>query len=731
MWYDRFRDLLMNRHPYWEYLLDAVEKQGKTKIHDHKEFMANMDVGDEEARQSITRQEAQYCQQLKSYIRTYSTGELYARTTQTKSTEVLELMREIVHKGRNRNPNRLIDLKAKALSPQRATKAADLDRILTEWRHVRQQIVEEEQSYKMSDDTKQTILLRIMPQEYVKDMRELLTSGKYNDDYYGFEQALYDEINTRKMDEESRKGGGRIGVITEKEGGEEHREHHQRHDEYEQVEVWNEDWQCYICGLMPKGGKRERSRSRGKEEGEERVSKEARTEEHESPGKGSKGKGKGKGAKGKGRPGGPCWTCGGPHFQRECPHGAQSGPSYPITTAWSSWRPGPFPGPTASQWKSWLPKPKGGKKGAGKSWMSQGKGPSGKGKGKGQPIGEMQYQWGPPLGQVQNSWSGEAEYEYDALMPLCAVGRPSVDDWQIAAGKKAARQGAALKFSSESFQRRLSGQGAPERQSMFALIAPAEDEDAGPDWEHEFPHIEEQSQTSTAGKWMPRAPKKEGQATAKQCKKKKLHIAVVSESPGGLSFSERADLRREVSRAERVSDEEERSTPQRLCHDKPIGPNPAVYGMHNEYDNMQWGQEKPWQRLSLAVDSGAAETVIPHTLVGQHPIRETEASRGGLNYVSATGDPIPNLGEQRLPLMTQEGTLRAMTFQAAPVDRPLGSVKRMCDAGHIVVFDEEGSYVCNKYTGEINWLREENGNYMMDMWVMPGQNSTPDFTRQC
>ena len=100
VWYDRFRDLLMNRHPYWEYLLDAVEKQGKTKIHDHKEFLANLDVGDDEAKQSISRQEAQYCQQLKSYIRTYSTGELYARTTQTKSTEVLELMREIVHKGR-------------------------------------------------------------------------------------------------------------------------------------------------------------------------------------------------------------------------------------------------------------------------------------------------------------------------------------------------------------------------------------------------------------------------------------------------------------------------------------------------------------------------------------------------------------------------------------------------------------------------------------------------------
>ena len=107
-------------------------------------------------------------------------------------------------------------------------------------------------------------------------------------------------------------------------------------------------------------------------------------------------------------------------------------------------------------------------------------------------------------------------------------------------------------------------------------------------------------------------------------------------------------------------------------------------------------------------------------VVPDHPILETDASRGGLNYSSATGDPIPNLGEQRLSLMTQEGTVRAMTFQAAPVDRPLGSVKRMCNSGHMVVFDEEGSYVYNKTSGELNWLREENGNYMLDTWVAPG-----------
>ena len=159
-----------------------------------------------------------------------------------------------------------------------------------------------------------------------------------------------------------------------------------------------------------------------------------------------------------------------------------------------------------------------------------------------------------------------------------------------------------------------------------------------------------------------------------------------------------------------------------LCHDKPIN----VISQDNDHD---W--YPGWQMLSLAVDSGAAETVIPHMLVKHHPIRETRASRSGLNYASATGDPIPNLGEQRLPHMTQEGTMRAMTFQAAPVDRPLGSVKRMCSTGHTVVFDDEGSYVFNNLAGEIDWLREENNNYMMDMWIAPITQSGRLFQRPC
>ena len=95
-------------------------------------------------------------------------------------------------------------------------------------------------------------------------------------------------------------------------------------------------------------------------------------------------------------------------------------------------------------------------------------------------------------------------------------------------------------------------------------------------------------------------------------------------------------------------------------------------------------------------------------------------------YASATNQPIPNLGEQKLPLVTGEGTLRGMTFQAAPVSKALGSVKRMCASNHRVVFDDDGSYIENKITGEINWLREDNGNYMLDVWIVPPDQMLPN-----
>ena len=67
-------------------------------------------------------------------------------------------------------------------------------------------------------------------------------------------------------------------------------------------------------------------------------------------------------------------------------------------------------------------------------------------------------------------------------------------------------------------------------------------------------------------------------------------------------------------------------------------------------------------------------------------------------------------------------------YGSPPVATPLASVKRICAAGHMVVFDEQGSFIYNKLTGELNALREEQGNYMLDVYVPPGCDTT--FGRQ-
>ena len=131
-----------------------------------------------------------------------------------------------------------------------------------------------------------------------------------------------------------------------------------------------------------------------------------------------------------------------------------------------------------------------------------------------------------------------------------------------------------------------------------------------------------------------------------------------------------------------------------------------------------------WRRVSIAIDSGACDSVLSPEHVPDHEVHESVESWRGENFQSATGEPIPNLGDLRLPLYMREGTVRGMVMKASPVTKPLGSVKKICQAGHTVVFDDEGSFIMNKNTGEVNWLREEDGNYTLDAWIPPPQQGS-------
>ena len=162
--------------------------------------------------------------------------------------------------------------------------------------------------------------------------------------------------------------------------------------------------------------------------------------------------------------------------------------------------------------------------------------------------------------------------------------------------------------------------------------------------------------------------------------------------------------------------------------------------------------EEGWTHVRVIPDSGAIQSVAPKEMAVGYPIRPSAGSMRGQQYVSASGDEIPNEGEQFLPIMSAEGHQTTQRWQMAEVTRPLQSVGELCDQGHRVVFGRGGGYVVDVQTGNITAFARENGTYLMDMWIppsaaaqqmvmqpqpqqqqqsqmMPG-SATPGFTRQ-
>ena len=196
-------------------------------------------------------------------------------------------------------------------------------------------------------------------------------------------------------------------------------------------------------------------------------------------------------------------------------------------------------------------------------------------------------------------------------------------------------------------------------------------------------------------------------------------VKVVNVQKGSLSVNQKKKAKRKMRLAESFNSCRDEKCEAERCK-KLIG---LLQTRSKERDRMPINacneQSKKWTKLSIAMDSGAAESVIDPKELPCIPLAETKASQSGEEFSSATSEPIPNLGELKFGMVTREGSLRGMTMQGAPVAMALGSVKRTCAQGHVVVFDDEGSYIYNKSSGEINMLRESCGNYLLDVWVPP------------
>ncbi len=105
-----------------------------------------------------------------------------------------------------------------------------------------------------------------------------------------------------------------------------------------------------------------------------------------------------------------------------------------------------------------------------------------------------------------------------------------------------------------------------------------------------------------------------------------------------------------------------------------------------------------------------------------YPLEETTASGTTFSAAVKKAEDIVNIGQKYVQVGDDKGTEGWAKFQMSKGlrhNRILGSVSRLVEAGHSVVFrsPELGSYIQNNANGYRTYLRQHHGSYYLDLWV--------------
>jgi len=146
-------------------------------------------------------------------------------------------------------------------------------------------------------------------------------------------------------------------------------------------------------------------------------------------------------------------------------------------------------------------------------------------------------------------------------------------------------------------------------------------------------------------------------------------------------------------------------------------------------------EQKPkggWKKVTVTVDSGSADHVAPEAEFSAFQLEESEGSKKGRRYVAANGQRVPNLGQRKVAMATEDGRGLHVVWQVTKVVKPLLSVSKLTSNGNVVILDKYHPRIIG-VNGDVTWLRRINGTYECDLWVKEGKqkpNPIMGFARQ-
>ena len=137
-------------------------------------------------------------------------------------------------------------------------------------------------------------------------------------------------------------------------------------------------------------------------------------------------------------------------------------------------------------------------------------------------------------------------------------------------------------------------------------------------------------------------------------------------------------------------------------------------------------QKGSWVKIAATLDSGAGECVRPMDFMPMVPV---SAPADGRTYVAATGAKVKDQGAKQIDFVTSEGFNRGIKFRRSNVLKPFIAASKVEAAGNKIFLDGPNSFIECKKTGQRIKIRQQDGVYVIDMWINTDV-SGPVFGRQ-
>ena len=150
-------------------------------------------------------------------------------------------------------------------------------------------------------------------------------------------------------------------------------------------------------------------------------------------------------------------------------------------------------------------------------------------------------------------------------------------------------------------------------------------------------------------------------------------------------------------------------------------PGGSNHLVSRDADGTQW----IWKKVTVVVDSGVAENVMPKSMFPEIGIRQMDRSKNGKGFKGPGGEHIKNHGQQVMTVRTPEGVVRKSTWQVANVRRSQVSALHIIQAGKDLFIGKDEAYIVNRRK-EKSLLRKEGNVYVLDLFVkVPPSATTP------